>query len=161
MRRAFLAAALLLASAAVPSRAQETSAGGPGFRIVEGSAIALLVADAPAMAAWYAEAFGLRPVKRLQGEGGAYDIHILSGGGLIVELIQLAAANPRPPDLSLGLFKAGLFVDDIEAAYAWISTRASGVDAAPFADEKLRVESFVLRDPEGNRLQLFARLRGP
>jgi len=154
MIRASVLAALIGVAGPVPASAQT---GDPGFTVVEGSAIAILVENATTMANWYGETFGLRAVKRLQADDGTYDVQILAGGGLVVELIQLAAAAPRPPERSLGLFKAGVFVHDLDAAYAWIAERASTVDAAPFTDEALQVRSFVFRDPEGNRLQLFER----
>lgn len=116
--------------------------------------VAIRVADVAAAAAWYARVFDLREVNRL--EGDAYSIRILSGGGLSVELIQQPRV-PRPEERHLGLFKAGLFVDDAEQYLQLMRSRGVDTDEATFVDEALLLRSFVMRDLEGNRLQVFSR----
>ena len=57
----------------------------------------------------------------------------------------------------VGFFKAGFFVDDIEAAFAWLRGRGVDTDDAIFTDDALGARSFVFRDIYGNRLQVFER----
>ena len=133
-----------------PVNAQE-----PGFQVLGHSFIAIQVRDDSAAADWYRAAFRMQQVNHLRDEDGRYSIRILVARGLTVELVRLREARPAADGPQLGLFKAGFHVDDIDAAHAWLRTRGAEVDGRVFTDSALRVRSFVFRDPEGNRLQVF------
>lgn len=142
-------ATIVLASAApLPAQTPNPS------EAVEDAFLAVRVADVERAAAWYARVFDLGEVNRLVSEG--YAIRLLRGGGLAVELIQQVGAV-APPARHLGLFKVGLFVEGIDRFHAEMLRRGVDVDAVPFDDEALGVRSFVMRDLDGNRLQLFER----
>lgn len=136
--------------------AQVPTAPEPGFQVVRGTFLALRVSDLPGVADWYAAAFGLAEVNRIEAEDGRYAVRILRGRGLTVELIRqrdVAASESTP----LGLFKAGFHVDDLDALRRRLEALEADMDASTFFDESLGVRSFVFRDPEGNRLQAFGR----
>lgn len=142
----------LVTSFSFAQEEQETTA---GFEVVGQTFVALQVPDAQASADWYQRVLGLDEVKRLDAEDGRYSIRILTRQGLTVELIRSNTAvdvsgTPR------GLFKAGFYVDDIEAAFAWLKSQEVDTDQRIFSDEALSLRSFVFRDPDGNRLQVFA-----
>lgn len=108
-------------------------------------------------ARWYRSALRLSEVDRLEAADGAYSIRILSDGRLTVELIRQRGAAPQTAVPHLGLFKAGFFVDDIDAAFRWLESIGADTDASVFYDRTLDVHSFVFRDPFGNRIQVFQR----
>ncbi len=145
------ATAVLAALATSPADAAAQS---PDFEVVGSTFVAIQTADVETAAAWYESVLGLTEVKRLEAEDGRYFIRLLSNGGLQVELIELRGL-PAPPARHLGLFKAGFYVDDIDAAHRWLHDRDVDMDAGIFVDDALRARSFVFRDLEGNRLQVF------
>lgn len=122
------------------------------------SFFALLVSDVVAAQAWYEQQFGLEQVKEAAVEG-RFAIRILANEHLTVELIERTGAT-KPDGPHHGHFKAGLFVDDLDAAFAWFQSRDIGMDERIVVDETLSVRTFVLRDLEGNRIQLFERCAG-
>ena len=127
----------------------------PGFQVVGSSFVALQVRDDAALATWYRDTFGLVELRHLESEDGSRSIRILRGGGVAVEIIRADGAEAPAGRWSYGLFKAGFWVDDIQAAHAWFLDRGEGTDASILLDETLGARTFVTRDPEGNRLQLF------
>ncbi|HVE32463.1 MAG TPA: VOC family protein [Gemmatimonadaceae bacterium] len=96
--------------------------------------------------------------------GGAKAI-VPEGDGLIVELIQHESAKPRrviAPSASdavliHGIMKAGIAVDDFDKTIA--SFRAANVAIAygPYPARRGQRANAIIRDPEGNLIQLFGR----
>lgn len=119
---------------------------------------ALQVADAGGMAGWYGRVLGLEVLRVIDDEDRGLRIRILSDGVVGVELIE-APGWEVPPQRHRGIFKAGLFVRDIEAAHEWIHAQGVESDARIVTDEAMQVRTFVLRDPGGNRVQLFEKCR--
>lgn len=66
-------------------------------------------------------------------------------------------AMAGPEAAARGLFKAGFYVNDIAALHRRLIGLAGDVDAGISRDDALGAQSFVCRDPEGNRLQVFQR----
>ena len=112
------------------------------------------VHDVETASAWYRGVFELQEVNRIDAEDGRYFIRILSGGGLSVELIEERNVE-QPTDRHIGLFKAGLYVEDIDAFYRHLEEFGVDQDERIFFDDALNARSFVFRDSEGNRLQAF------
>lgn len=138
-------------SGSQPSRAS--------IAVAEPTFVAIRVRDVGAMDDWYSRTFGLDRRKTLDGEGGAFSIRILGNETLTVELIEQNGTEDAP-DRHIGLFKIGFYVDDATQSLAQL--RALGAvapdqDVTVFVDEPLGVRTFVVRDPEGNRLQFFER----
>ena len=148
-----LAACLLLLAPTV-ARGQDASIEDPPFRVEAGTFVAIITRDVDAQADWYRRAFGLRDANHITAEDGRYDIRILAGRGLILELLQLRG-TAEPPERAFGLFKTGMTVSDIDAAHRWFRQIDADADARVFTDSALAMRSFLLRDPEGNRLQFF------
>lgn len=126
-----------------------------GFEILGHSFIAVQVRDVDEAARWYADVLGLRPLKRLDDDQGRFAIRLLARGGLVVELIDMPTTVEAPEPRVFGLFKAGFYVDDVDAAHARMVRHGVDADEQVFTDETLAARSFLLRDPEGNRLQVF------
>ncbi len=138
---------------AVGTGAQEALQNGEGFNLVGHNFFAIQVEDDSSAAEWYQSVFGLEEVNRLAAADLA--VRILTGPGLTVELIRMDDALPRPEGPQRGLFKVGFMVDDIEGALAWLKGRGVEADHTISMDRALQVRTFVLRDLEGNRLQVF------
>lgn len=135
---------------------QEATTESPEFQILGPGFLALRVANAPDAAAWYRAAFSLETANEIDAPDGRYRIRILTSPSLTIELIEMQE-TAEPPARHLGLFKFGIFVDDIEAAFDWFGAAGVDRDDSIFVDEALSMRSFLMRDPEGNRLQVFAR----
>ena len=149
---------LPLLAAASGLSGQESAAAAPGFEIRGPAFVALHVEDVERAAAWYSRVFSLSPAKEIDADGGRFRIRILAGANLTVELIEMGAV--AAPQRHLGFFKFGLYVDDIDAAFEWFRGAGVDIDDSTFVDEALSVRSFVMRDPSGNRLQVFASCDG-
>jgi hypothetical protein len=150
--------ALLLLGLLCATRAHAQDAGACElpFEVAGPAFVAIQVRDDSAAADWYRRVFCLDELRYLAAEDGRYTIRILSRPGLSVEVIR-SVSTREGPNPGFGLFKAGLFVDDIDAAYRWLEEMEAERDARLFVDTALQVRTFVLRDPAGNRLQLFER----
>jgi catechol 2,3-dioxygenase-like lactoylglutathione lyase family enzyme len=135
--------------------AQGPSTNEAGLKVVGRTFVAIQVRDEVAAADWYIGVFGLEEVNRLEAADGPYSIRILSGGGISVELIRNHATSARTTEPPLGLFKAGFYVDDIEATLAWLRSRGVDTDRTVFTDPALQARTFTFRDLEGNRWQAF------
>lgn len=134
---------------------QEARRQAPGYAVLGKVFIALQVPDDAASAAWYKRVLSLDEIKHLEAQDERYSIRVLRGQGLTVELIR--ANNAKEVEgTPRGLFKAGFFVDDIEAAFQWMRSQEVDTDQRIFTDESLNVRFFVFRDLNGNRLQVFA-----
>ena len=135
---------------------QLVPSGTPEFEILGPAFLALQVADVESAATWYSTVFSLSPVNEIDAVDGRYRIRILTSPTLTVELIETRDIA-RAPERHLGLFKFGFYVDDIEAAFRWFRGVGVETDNSTFVDSALSARSFLMRDPEGNRLQVFAR----
>lgn len=129
------------------------------FQILAGGFVAIRVAEISEAAKWYERVFGLREVNRLEAEDGSYAIRILSGSGLTVELLREGDLGPHA-EPSLGLFKVGFYVDDLERARDWLLRHDVSMEGSVVHDQALDARTLVFRDPWGNRLQLFQRCAG-
>jgi len=148
-----------LLTGATPAQAQEADSTNSEFAFDGPSFVAIRVGDVDAAASWYKRVLGLNEVNRIDAEDGRYFIRILSGGGLSVELIEERDVEPTE-DRHLGLFKVGLYVDDIDAFRSRLEGFGVDQDSRIFVDEALASRSFVFRDPDGNRIQAFQRCDG-
>lgn len=125
-----------------------------GYRFVAPSFVAVQVRDLPASVDWYVRALDLTLVNSIDDPDGRYEIRLLSNDLLRVELIWTRTpADERVGPM--GLFKTGFFVDDAGAAHAALGALGYDVDSRTFVDDVLSVRTFLMRDPEGNRLQFM------
>ncbi|MDH3733376.1 MAG: VOC family protein [Gemmatimonadota bacterium] len=128
---------------------------GPAF-------VAVSVADLDESVEWYSDVLGLEVVREAEARDGSARVRLLSGGDVTVELIGHSDPIGIGPEHAnerafrfLGVFKSGLFVEGIEAFHETLVSREVQVDARIVEDEVLGLRTFVFRDPDGNRLQVF------
>lgn len=127
--------------------------------------MALSVPDLEASTAWYEEKLGLAVVKRAMSADKKSAMVVLQGNGLSVELIWLADAVPLSqiaPQLKgchqlHGIFKAGIFVDDLGAAWNEFKARSVTIAFEPFFDASMQCRMFAVRDNNGDILQFFGK----
>ena len=159
----------LLCCAMFATRAVAQAPTTPASRAVVGVAgrgafWALSVADVKSMSQWYADKFGLHVTLDPPKANGA-KVVVLEGDGLTVELIQHDNAKPRrtlaptatDPVLLHGIAKAGVVIDDFDKTVA--SLRAASVPFAfgPFPARSGQRANAIIRDPEGNLIQIFGK----
>lgn len=117
--------------------------------------IAVEVASIDASARWYADVFDAQVVNSFSRE--KYEQRILRSSDVILELVQRKPPFPAGPEQQLGLMKAGIVIDDIDARVErW---RAKGVEfvGRRIHDEALGLDTILIRDPDGNLLQVFGK----
>lgn len=124
--------------------------------------LALAVADLPAMLHWYQRALGFAVEERGRFDAVAADFAMLVGAGVRLELVASSRATLRPVDRTppprhlqvLGWKALVLQCDDL--ALLGVHLRAEGVevlwDAQPLDESR---SSTLLRDPEGNLINIF------
>jgi catechol 2,3-dioxygenase-like lactoylglutathione lyase family enzyme len=129
--------------------------------------VALSVPDASASARWYSEAFGLNVLAEIKPPDGAAHIFLLSSETMLLEILQLRAAKSpgkdavKQPQLTHGIFKVGFHVPDLEAAVATLRAMKAEFDTEIIDDDKHGLRFVLLRDPDGNYIQLFGKPRTP
>jgi catechol 2,3-dioxygenase-like lactoylglutathione lyase family enzyme len=138
----------------------------PPFSAVQGGYVALSVPNLDASAKWYAGTFDLTIVKsHSQSPDKKAVATILTGHGLIIELVQHAEAMPltvAAPALTRsfqvhGIFKAGIVVADLDATFRALEARHVDVAFRTFRDDAIAFRTFAIRDNAGNLLQFFGR----
>ena len=135
----------------------------PPFRTT-GAFIGISVANMEASSKWYQDKFGLKVIMPPTG-GGDGRATVLEGGGLTVELMQHSRARPlrtAAPDVRAnyevhGIFKAGLYVADLDRTLAELRRRGVEVAMGPFPKRDDQPANVIIRDNAGNFLQLFGR----
>jgi catechol 2,3-dioxygenase-like lactoylglutathione lyase family enzyme len=158
---------LALTALGMPPAAAQSSARGfapQPSQFTHAAFFAASVDDLDASTVWYRTMLGLVQVHEVESRDGRGRARMLRNGELVVELIQYEASRAGEELLGedahplqfQGLFKAGVFVDDAHRLHAALRRLGASVDAEVTLDEALRLNTFVLRDLDGNRIQVFA-----
>jgi catechol 2,3-dioxygenase-like lactoylglutathione lyase family enzyme len=145
--------------------AQTVAAGALAEARLEGTFIALSVADAAASARWYGEILGVRVFTRIDPPNERAHIVLMERAGAILELIEHPRAKVRTawnPDAKepfdvRGIFKAGFRVTDLDRVLAGLRDRKVEIRNGPFDIPELQLRSFIAVDPDGNLLQFFGK----
>ena len=154
----------LTVSVLVPARAHRPEqATEPPFTTT-GAFIGISVADLEASSKWYQEKFGLKVIMAPTGTAEARAT-VLEGGGLTVELMQhnrARALRTAAPGVQAnyevhGIFKAGIYVADLDRTLAELRRRGVEVAMGPFPKRDTQPANVIIRDNAGNFLQLFGR----
>ncbi len=124
---------------------------------------AMSVADLDASTEWYRRVLGLVPVRDVASRDGRSQARVLRRSNLVVELIAFGGSvdvadvlGPRAHRFMVqGPVKVGLWVLDAGAVRDWLARYAVDTDARVGLDETLDARTFVFRDLDGNRIQVF------
>lgn len=140
---------------------QAPSVAGPSF-------FAVAVGDIAAAEAWYRHVLGLETVRSVQSRDGRGRAVVMRHDDLVVELVHFEGSRSPRTDAAVehpfqieGLVKAGMFVADVAQWHAYLLESDVEADPQVMSDEALGMRTFVFRDPEGNRIQVFQRCAGP
>ena len=122
------------------------------------------VAELDSSVAWYTRVLGVEPVRFVEGRSGQSRAVIMQRGGLAVELISydgsVGVADMETPTAHRyaiqGLVKTGIYVSDATAWHDHLQALGVEVDAQVSVDETLGAKTFVFRDPDDNRIQVFS-----
>jgi hypothetical protein len=145
--------ALVFFGASCVSLADVPEMSGPQF-------FALSVADAKATAEWYSRAFGVRVYHEFRAPDGGQVI-LLRGDRLSIEIVQVPGAQSpgaeavKSPHKTHGLFKIGMQVVDLDAAVAHLKLLDVKFESKIVDIEQPRLRFVLVRDNEGNFVQLF------
>jgi hypothetical protein len=122
----------------------------------KGAFFALSVSDLGASSGWYAEKLGLSVVLEVPPANGSA-VTVLEGGGLIVELIHDDRATASTGDrmLTHGFVKAGVVVDDFDAALAGLRARRVEIAFGPYPKRPTQRANVIIKDNGGNLIQIF------
>jgi hypothetical protein len=143
-----------------------TFAQSPPVAAVSGGYLALSVPDLDASAKWYAETFDLTVVRSQSSSPDKKSVAtILTGHGLIVELVQHNDAKPitqaapgRTRAFEIhGIFKSGVVVPDLDATLKALEARNVDIAFRIFSDAALALRTFAIRDNAGNFIQFFGK----
>jgi len=158
MHRAGPALTLLLALPIALQAQSPNDVSAPAAFTTTGAFFSLSVSDLDASVKWYMEKLGLKVVQRLPKVDKA-SLAILSGGGLIVELVHNDDAKPRggDPVLTLGVFKVGVIVDSINKTIATLRARQVIPAFGPYPAKPGAMANVIVRDNAGNLIQFFGR----
>ena len=126
-----------------------------------GGFFAVSVADMASSIAWYQNALGLDIV--MEQRQGGIAVTALSGGGLMVELLQIDGARPLPvaapgvtdPQMIHGVWKAGFSVKDFDRTVEELRARGVQIAFGPFPANGNQKANVIIRDNAGNLLQVF------
>lgn len=123
---------------------------------------AVIVKDVSVSSKWYQDVFHLDVKERMGDDKTDYKVFILEGETFVLELLQLKnSQDPRellkskPSDARIqGHFKIGFKVADFETCLAKL--RGQKVDVSQvYTDSKTKKRNMLIRDPNGNLLQIF------
>ena len=128
--------------------------------------LALSVADANAIAGWYQEHLGFHEVDRLELPQRKMLIIFLKAGDFMLEIAQRADSVDPESRLGVGnksqvrgLYKFGFRVENLEAKAAEMRKAGVNFHGELFDDERFGVKTVIVKDVEGNLVQLFQELK--
>lgn len=141
---------------------QDSSGARPPVQGLRIDNVALATSDLNASIAWYETVLGFTVIERGRFDAVGADFAMIEAAGVRIELVsrpyaehQRVDRTPPPHHLDVLGYKAIVFeTDDLAAATATL--RQHGVEFL-WADQPLNAErnSTMLRDPEGNLINIF------
>lgn len=115
--------------------------------------VAVETPDIARAVSWYARVFGAETVNSFSETD--YEIRILRGPDLIIELVQRKPARPNTVEGHSGLLKSGVVIDDFDHAVQRWTADGITMRGRRIHDRALGLDTVVLEDPDGNMIQVF------
>lgn len=150
--RPFVFAVCLAATLASTTEAKETVT---PFKALTGSFFAVSVSNLAESVRWYSENLGLSV--SFQQSSGGFDVAVVEGGGLVVELVRDPSAQPPAtrPGAQHGVFKAGFLVKDFDKTVEQLRARGVPIAFGPFPERDRQRANLILQDNAGNLIQIL------
>lgn len=145
-----LGAMVILAGCASPNQ--------PSLSASAGSYISIVSNDLDSARDWYAFTFEAEVLAERENE--TVRITMLRGKSAVIEIIEFKSDVPVIENRHVGLFKVGAVVESLEQEIARLKLGRiiSSNEPMIVEDPEAGIRSFVIRDPENNRVQLFEHL---
>jgi len=126
---------------------------------------ALSVSNADSVSAWYENIFQLKLLKEVRIPDGSGHVRIIGNESLMIEIVQhkdsksLTDCNldRAQPYRMKGVFKIGLYVDDLEKAQTYLRQKDVFIKHSIFEDADTRTKSFIITDTKLNLIQIIQR----
>jgi hypothetical protein len=124
---------------------------------------ALSVSNADSVSNWYENVFQLKLLKEVRMPDGSGHVRIIGNAHLLVEIVQHKGSksladcdiDPAQAYRMKGVFKIGLYVDDVEVAKNYLSQKKVFIKHSIFEDVDTRTKSFIITDNKLNLIQLI------
>ncbi len=138
----------------------------PAVPSVQHFMLGISVADIDKMTAWYGEMLGFKVTKEVAMGTGGGKVRFLENGNERIELVYspdskpgTEHALPGSPGQTRGFVQLAMEVPDLDAAKAALVAKGVqiGLNITPIPPLGIRI--MVLRDPEGNPIELLQKLK--
>ena len=124
---------------------------------------AIIVTDIDASIDWYSNILGFTVLNKVESEARGFKQSNLERGNILLELIELDAALDAKdvvPDYNsktrlIGFFKSGFIVVDFDKWIVHITRHQVTVHGTVVTDPNSGKRMVIIKDPDGNRIQLF------
>ena len=124
---------------------------------------ALSVSNADSVSDWYENVFQLKLLKEVRMPDGSGHVRIIGNENLLVEIVQhkgsksLADCNidRDQPYRMKGIFKIGLYVNDLESAQRYLQQKGVFIKHTIFEDTDTHTKSFIITDIKLNLIQII------
>jgi hypothetical protein len=128
-----------------------------------GGYVAISAGDAKGLGRWYVDIVDFKVLREERLAERNIDVVILMRGNALIEIVQqpdtakpqIGARGWRESWRTQGYFKAGIFVDNLDAVEVMLKTRNAKFAFGPMKAKDDPFRSFAIVDPEGNLLQFF------
>jgi len=127
--------------------------------------LALSVSNADSVSAWYENIFQLKLLKEVRMPDGSGHVRIIGNENLMIEIVHhkdsksLKDCNleEAQPYRMKGIFKIGLYVDDLEKAQTYLLQKGVFIKHLIFEDAETSTKSFIITDTKSNLIQIIQR----
>lgn len=121
--------------------------------------LALIVANRDSSIHWYQEFLSLQLTDSTSFPERSLKMANLMNEQFHVELIELGNSfNPNDQNNPIqGIFKVGRVIEGFQQMHDGLKRKGANFRSEIFSDEKTGLRSFIILDPDGNRIQFFGK----
>lgn len=122
---------------------------------------AIIVEDIEVSKAWYIEKFGFSTLSEISNEAqGFKQVNLSLEDDLLIELLEIDAASnlnnsTETTQFAQGYFKIGFLIKNFDQMVENLKLNNVVFHGNIVRDEKLQKRMVIIKDPDGNRIQLF------
>lgn len=125
--------------------------------------MSLIVKDVNQSLEWYKGTLGFNVINEMGSEDGDYHIYILERGEVLLEIMELKSSLDPKEELDTkdgklylqGIFKLGFMLADFDSWIDYLKKEKIEFHGKVVKDEKLGKRMLIIKDPDGNYIQLF------
>ncbi|MTI41860.1 VOC family protein [Fulvivirga lutimaris] len=125
--------------------------------------MSFIVEDIDTSLKWYKGILGFDIINEMASEQGGYNIAILKRGNVLLEVMELKDALAPKKELAQvdgklylqGIFKVGFQLEDFDDWVDYLKKEEVEFHGTVVKDENLGIRTVIIKDPDGNYIQLF------